>query len=208
MNRLALVLRRTRRAVLARRRPLAACCAGLAVAAALQANAAPPPATTTVLVAAHDIAGGVVVRPNDLTEQQFAPDSVPSGVVAKPADAVGRTTVAPVRQGEPLTDVRLLQASLLDGYPGLVAAPVRIGDPGAVRLLRVGDHVDVMAADPQGGTATVLARDTPVVAIPGGAETGSSLVSGALVVLAVSDRTAQTLAAAGVTSYLSFTITR
>jgi Flp pilus assembly protein CpaB len=206
MDRLALTYRRVRRAVLARRRPIAALCAALAVATALQANAAPPPPTRTVLVAARDIPAGVPVRAGDLTTHEFAPDSVPHGTVSAPA-ALGRTTVGPVRRGEPLTDVRLLRASLLDGYPGLVAVPVRIGDPAAVALLRVGDKVDVLAADPRAGTARVLVTDAPVVAVPHGRDDAADLTTGALVVLAVSDEAARSVAAAGVSAVLSVVLT-
>lgn len=208
---LPLRLARTlRRSVLAHRRPLAALCAALAVGAAVSAQAAPPPPRVRVLVAAHDLASGAVLGRADLTTRAFAPGSVPTGVLPAAGAALGRTTAAPVRAGEPLTDVRLLSRGLLAGYPGTVAAPVRIGDPAAVRLLRVGDRVDVLAADPQGsGPATLVAPDAPVVALPArSSEQGSDLVSGALVVLAVPDGTARQLAGAAVTSLLSVTISR
>ena len=58
-------------------------------------------------------------------------------------------------------------SDLLAGYPGRVAAPVRVGDPGTARLLRVGDRVTLFAADPQGEAEPVeAARDVPVVALP------------------------------------------
>lgn len=213
MTRLAPIYRRTRRAVLARRRLLAAGAAAGAVAAGLQAVTAPPPPRTLVLTAAHDLAAGSVLRPSDLARVAFSPDSVPDGVLASSAAAVGRTVSSPVRAGEPLTDVRLLGASLLDGYPGLVAAPVRIVDPGAVRLLRVGDRVDVLAADPQTGEAFTVAAAVRVIALPGspgqGAGTGlaDGMVSGGLVVLAVPEATATRLAGASVDSALSVVIT-
>ena len=160
-----------------------------------------------MLAAARDIPGGTVVHTSDLATVEFDPDSVPSGVLESFEDAVGRTTATPVRSGEPITDVRLVSGSMLAGYPNMVAAPVRIGDPGAVALLRIGDRVDVLAADPNGAEAArVVAHDVPVVAIPRRAETGSAMVTGGLVVVAIADSTAQTLAAAGVTSYLSITI--
>jgi Flp pilus assembly protein CpaB len=206
MNRLALLRRRVRRTVLARRRLLAALAAGTAVAAGLQAAAAPPPPTTTVLTAARDLPGGTVVRASDLVRTEFTPASVPAGAVTAAA-ALGRTTAAPVRAGEPLTDVRLVSGSLLDGYPGRVAAPVRIGDSGAVDLLRIGDRVDVVAADPQGrAPATVVAYDAPVVALPRGGDDGAALTTGGLLVLAVSEETAAELAGAGVSRYLSVLI--
>ncbi len=164
-----------------------------------------------VLVASRDLPGGTVLQPGDLTRAGFAPDSVPAGTVPS-AGAVGRTTAIPLRRGEPITDVRLLAAPLLADYPGMVAAPVRIGDPDAVRLLHVGDVVDVIGADPQTGSATTVADDAPVIAIPTPSERTTGLeagtVSGALVVLAVPDRTAHALAGAGVSSYLSVVLNR
>lgn len=207
MNRLALLSRRVRRTVLARRRLLAGLTAAVAVAAGLQAAAEPPPPKFPVLTAARDIPGGSVIGPSDLEFVRFDPESVPSGVVLSEAKAVGRTAAVPVRAGEPITDVRLVSGSMLAAYPGMVAAPVRIGDAGAVALLKVGDRVDVLAADPQGGSAaSVVAADAPVIAIPKQREASSAMTQGGLIVLAISDRTAQTLATAGVSRYLSIVI--
>jgi Flp pilus assembly protein CpaB len=197
---------RLRRAVLARRRLLAAVTAAFAVLVGLQAAAPPPPATTPVLTAARDLPAGVVVGPDDLTRAPFLQESVPDGALAAAGDVVGRTTTGPVRAGEPLTDVRLVSGSLLDGYPGRVAVPVRLADPGAVALLRVGDRVDVVAADPQGRSeAVVVATDAPVVALPEADE--AALASGGLLVLAVTGETARALATAAVSGYLSVAIT-
>jgi Flp pilus assembly protein CpaB len=209
MSRLPLFARRLRRTVLARRRPLAAVCAAVAVAAALQANAAPPPPRTMVLTAAHDLPGGVVVSAADLHRTPFAPDSVPAGTFSGAAAAVGRTTAGPVRAGEPLTDARLVTSSLLDGYPGLVAVPVRIGDPGAVRLLRVGDRIDVLAADPQAkAPAAVVGRDVPVLAVPSAGDRTPGLTNGALVVLGLPPAAARAVAQASVSSVLSVVLVR
>ena len=148
-----------------------------------------------------------MVGPADLTHTEFAPDSVPDGVIGDARAVVGRTTTGPVRAGEPITDFRLVSGSLLDGYPGRVAAPVRIGDPGAVGLLRIGDRVDVIAADPQGDREPVVVADeAPVIALPRTTET--ALATGGLVVLAVGEETARALAAAAVTGYLSVVVTR
>lgn len=199
--------RRLRRAFVARRRVLAAVAAVAAVLVGLQAAAPSAPPTRSVLTAAHDLPGGTVVGRDDLALTAFSPDSVPAGVVTSADQLVGRTTTGPVRAGEPITDVRLVGGSLLEGYPGRVAAPVRIGDPGAVALLRIGERVDVIAADPQGRReAVVVAAGAPVVALPEAGE--SELASGGLVVLAVTGETAQALAAASVSAYLSVVLTR
>lgn len=204
-----MLYRRVRRTVLARRRVLAALAAAGAVAAGLQAATAPPPPLTGVLVAARDLPAGSVLAAGDLTRARFRPGSVPAGVVTRAGDVVGRTTAGPVRRGEPLTDVRLLSGRLLAGYPGTVAAPVRIGDPAAVALLRVGDHLDILAADPQGrDPATVVAEHVPVIALPHPHATSAADVPGGLVVVAVTETTALGLAEAGVSSFLSVVIDR
>ena len=62
--------------------------------------------------------------------------------------------VSAVRRGEVLTDVRLVGAGGARGLgPGLVAAPVRVADAETVALLRPGDVVDVLAAEPTDGAA-------------------------------------------------------
>src|SRR4051794_11868204 len=173
-DRLTRVLRPVRRGVLARRRLLAAALAAVAVAAGLRATAAPPPERVLVPVAARDLSAGVVLAPGDVTEVPFAPGSVPAGL----ADgAAGRVLAAPLRRGEPVTDVRLVGPALTDGYPGLTAVPVRLPDPAMAGLLRVGDRVDLVAADPQEGGADLVAADVPVLAIPatGGEESGTAL---------------------------------
>lgn len=198
--------RRLRRAVLARRRPIAALAAALAVLVGLQAAAPPPPPTVMLLTAGRDLPAGTVVTRDDLARTAFLPESVPRGALTAPGEVVGRTTTGPVRAGEPLTGVRLVSGSLLDGYPGRLAVPVRVADPGAVALLRVGDRVDVLAADPQGRSeAVVVAAGAPVVALPRTEE--AALASGGLVVLAVDHETARALAAAAVSGYLSVAIT-
>jgi hypothetical protein len=107
-----------------------------------------------------------------------------------------------------VTDARLVTTSLLDGYPGLVGVPVRIGDAAAVRLLRVGDRIDVLAADPQRRSpASVVDHDVPVLAIPRPEEATPGLTSGALLVVGVSDAAARTLAQASVSSVLSVVLT-
>lgn len=86
-----------------------------------------------------------------------------------------------------------------------VAAPVRIADAAAVRLLRSGDRVDVIAAEESavdGGDARVVARGARVTKVPA----ASASESGALVVLSVPRATAARLAGAGATSRLAVTL--
>jgi Flp pilus assembly protein CpaB len=207
MNRLAALHRRVRRAVLARRRMLAAVLVVLAVLAGLRSVSPPPPAAAPAVVAARDLPSGQVLGPEDVAVVDLPPDAVPAGAVASPARLVGRTTAAPLRRGEAVTDVRVVAPSLLDGYPGLVAVPIRLGDAATLPLLSVGDRIDVVAADPQGRRADVVASGVPVVAIPQSPAREDGLVSGGLVVVAASPSDAERLAAAGVSAFLSPVLT-
>lgn len=206
MRRLAALLRPVRRAVLARRRLLAALLAAIAVATGLRAATAAPPPTVAVLVAARDLPAGTPLEQDDLRTAEFAPGSVPGGVVATPT---GRTLAAPLRAGEPVTDVRLVGPALTDGYPGLVAVPVRLPDAGVAALLAVGDRVDLVSVDPQGGDVEVVATAVPVLALP--ADDGASAVvtggglGGRLVVVGAGAADAARIADASVRTFLTVT---
>lgn len=201
--------RRLRRVVLARRRPLAALCAAAAVLSGVQALRPPAQDTVVVEVAAHDLVSGTVLGPRDLVPRAFPAEVAPARSVR---DAVGRTLAAPLRRGEPVTDVRLVAPGLMRGYPGRVAVPVRIADADMVGLLRVGDPIDLVAADPRRGTATELAVDVPVVALPvteGDLSSGAGVAgvpSGRLVVVAVRPEDVDRIAGAAATDLLSVVI--
>lgn len=200
-DRLVAPVRAVRRAVLARRRPLAALLSAVAVAAGIHAATAPPPATVEVAVAARDLAAGTVLAPGDLRRVGFAPGSVPAGASY---DAVGRTLAAPLRAGEPVTDVRVVGPALTEGYPGLSAVPVRLPDAGMAGLLRVGDVVDLVSADPQGGGASVVATGVPVLAVPDSApETAPSGLPGRLVVIGAPAGDVPRIADASVRTFLT-----
>ena len=201
-------LRLVRRAVLSRRRPLAALCAALAVLAAVQAARAPSTPTVTVLVAREDLPGGQALAEADLVTQEYAEGTQPSGLVTDPADVAGRVLAAPLRAGEPLTDVRLVGPGLLDGYPGLVVTPVRVADADAVRLVSVGDTVDLVASDPESGETGQVATAAPVVAVPRARGSAAGLHSGALVVVAVSQAESLDLARAAGTAIVSLVLSR
>ncbi|QEV22340.1 hypothetical protein [Streptomyces alboniger] len=88
-----------------------------------------------------------------------------------------------------------------------VTAPVRIADAAAVRLLRPGDRVDVIAAEgsPGGGAKPrVVAAGARVSEVPGPLEGPAE--SGALVVLSVPRDTAARLAGAGASARLAVTL--
>lgn len=205
-DRLVRPLRAVRRAVLRRRRILAALLTAVAVAAGLHAVATPPPATIRVTVAARDLTSGTVLSAADVESAQFSPESVPDAVAAAP---IGRVLAAPLRRGEPLTDLRLVGPALTDGHPDLTAIPLRLPDAGMVDLLEVGDRIDVVAADPQGGGAEVVAADVLVLALAAldesDARSGPSGLPGQLVVIGAQATDVPGLAEAVVRAFVTFT---
>ena len=195
--------RSVRRVVLRRRRAIAALLVAVAVAAGVQAVAGPAPDTVAVLVAARDLPAGAEIGGGDLRTARFAPGSAPERLAQDP---VGRVLAAPLRAGEPVTDVRLVGPELTAGQPGLVAVPVRLPDPGMVALLDVGDRIDLVATDPQEGGASVVAADVPVLAIPApDDQANASGLSGGLVVVGAVSGQVEPLADAAVRSFVTYT---
>ncbi len=118
----------------------------------------------TVMIAAHDLAPGMELSSNDLSELRISPSAVPDGALRMTRDGVGRTVTGPVHRGEMVTDVRLLSprlpAQLTDDADARLV-PVRLADDAVVRLLRAGDVVDVLTEAPESGS---LAADANTVA--------------------------------------------
>lgn len=203
-----------RRVVLGRRRPLAAVCAALAVGTGVHAAAGPPPPGVEVTVAARALPAGTVLAADDLTTVLLPPDAAPEDLLDDP---VGAALAGPVARGEPITAVRVVGRDLAgDGLAGTgrVAVPVRLPDAGAVGLLGVGDRVDVVATDPQGGTSVTVAAGVPVLALPGSeTDAGESAgplgqPGGRLVVLAVEESDVHNLATAGASTFLTYVWSR
>lgn len=185
--RLRRVLRRT---LLARRRSLAALLAAIAVLGVLREVSPPPGPTVEMLVASRDLAAGTVVTRGDLELVEVPVALVPDGLAAAPA---GSVLAAPLRRGEPVTDVRLVGSGLGEGFPDRVLVPVRFPDAAAADLLRPGDVIDVVATGSRSAGAGIVAADATVAAVaaePSGASgLGSASLgpaaSGRLLLLAV-----------------------
>ena len=175
---------------------------GAGVAAALHVLAPPPPAATTIRVAARDLPAGQALAAGDLVEVAVPPGVVPEGVVAAPE---GRLLAAPLRAGEPVTDVRLVGPDLADSLPAHRAAvPVRLSDAGQAALLTVGDRVDLIATDAQAGTARSLAQDALVLALPEPSQAQDGAQPGRLVVMGLDSAQIEQATAASVGSYVTY----
>ena len=200
--------RRWHRFVVLRRRWLAAALAGLAVLVGVRGTDRPPPPTRSVVVAARDLPGGATLSAADLVVRRVPPEVAPSGAAATTRTWTGRTLAAPVRAGEVLTDRRVVTPGLVDGYPGLVAVPLRVAEAGVLRMLRVGDQVDVVASPVEGaGRAWVAAPAARVVAVPQARDDADPVetVGGGLVVVAVPEEEVLELVAAASTKLLTVT---
>jgi Flp pilus assembly protein CpaB len=163
-----------------------------------------------VTVASRDLPGGTVLTRRDREVRRL-----PAGVAPVVSDlhAMVRTLAAPVRRGEPVTDVRLIGPGLAAAYPDRVVLPVRIADAEAADLLQVGDRVDLVAADPRGGRASYVAVDVPVLAVPTPSDDSStsgpgSGLTGRLVVVAALPDDVGRIAGAAATDLMSVAISR
>jgi Flp pilus assembly protein CpaB len=194
-----------------RRRLLVATLTGVAVVCGLTALRPSTPATNRVWAAARDLPGGNPLAPADVVPERLPVVDVPAGALAATSPVTGRLLAAPVRRGEPLTDVRLLAPSLLAavGPADAVAVPVRVADAAATAaLVRAGDLVDVLAAgDPAGGgppAPTTVARGVRVLAVPGHGDPDG----GGLLVVAGTPGQAAALAQAATGARLSIDVRR
>jgi pilus assembly protein CpaB len=181
--------------------------AGLLATAALVLALRPPPdgapaadpETRAVVVAARDLAPGTLLTTADLTVARYPPDLVAESTAGEPADLLGRVLAAPLRNREPVTDVRLVGAGLTATLPaGEVAAPVRLADLAVASLVRAGDRVDVLATAPDATEAELIA-ERALVLVASSADpddaAGDAATAG-LLLLAVDEETAAQLAAA------------
>ncbi|WP_322937756.1 Flp pilus assembly protein CpaB [Nocardioides bizhenqiangii] len=193
-----------RRAVLRRRRLLAVLCTVGAVAAGLRATAPPAAPTEQVLVAVRDLPAGAVLDGDDLHTVEVEPDRTPDGVLTDAEDAAGAILAAPLRAGEPVTDVRLVGPDLVDSAPGTIALPVRVSDAAQVGLLEVGDEIDLLATDPESRTTTTVASGVLVLAVPAPDQEAPDAIPGRLVVVGIPVATVADVTGAAVTSFLTY----
>ncbi len=191
------------------RRKLAVLAAMGATAAGITAATPEPAPSTAVLVAAHRLDGGERVAAADVTVRRMPTALLPELALTDPGQVLGRTLVAPLSGGSVLTRVALLGSRPGVAADGMVIVPLRISDPAVAGLLRIGDRVDVVAADPQTGRgAQVIADQVRVVTIPKASANGSALDPGtaessSLVLVAAPPETAPRLADAAAGSQVT-----
>lgn len=196
--------------MLAHRRLLAFLLTAAAVAIGLAAARPAPPQTVTMAVAARDLTAGTVLTRADLAAVEVPPGGVPDEVLEDP---LGKTLAAPLRRGEPVTDVRVVGPELTAGHPDLTAVPVRFPDAGMAGLLHVGDSVDLYVTDPASGRTSPVTDDALVLALsttdpaPSGSTSRNGVTNalgGRLVVVGVPTASVEAVTSAGVGGFLTF----
>lgn len=200
---------------MALRRLVAVALVVLAGALALRPAGARETDQTDVVVAAKDMAPGSRLSPADLAIRRLPAAVVPSGALTRRAAAVGRVLAAPIRTGEPLTDVRLVGAAdtaLTTGDPNAATVPVRLADPDVADLLRPGIRVDVVTLDPDHQSDPVLAENATVVTVRDTTTPTSAITAtdqnqtGRLVLVALPKQFATRLAAASLRQPVTVTL--
>lgn len=194
------------RAVLLRRAIAAVLVVLAAVLALIPGRASS--ADEDVVVAARDLAAGTVLGASQVTLRGLPEQVIPDGAARVPAAVLNRTLAAPVRRGEPLTNVRLTGSDLtraISTNQDTVTVPLRLADPGVAALLRPGATVDVVTVGERQDEPVVLARAARVLAVlEAGARGGEH--DGRLVLVALDPVAATRVAAASISQTLTVTV--
>lgn len=189
------------------RRGAAVALVGLAAVLALNPNRESS-ADDAVVVAVRDLAPGTVLGAREVALRGLPAQLVPDGAARTATAVLGRTLAAPVRRGEPLTDVRLTGSDLTRSVatnPDLVSVALRLADSGVAALLRPGCTVDVVTVGERQDEPVVLARGARVLAVlDAGARTGDH--DGRLVLVALDPLAATRVAAASISQTLTVTL--
>jgi pilus assembly protein CpaB len=116
------------------------------------------PVTTQVFVASRNLGVGTLVRDLDVTPSPWA-GAIPSGVVLKKEDLVGRGVVSTIFQGEPVFEARLAPKGAGAGMaatipPGMRAVAIRVNEIiGVSGFVLPGARVDILIAGMPPGSA-------------------------------------------------------
>lgn len=161
-----------------------------------------------VLVAARTLPLGSTLSEDDVRVAEVPGELRPDGALVTPDQAVDRRLVGAAREGEPLTDLRFLDAR--NGPPGSTTVPLRLTDAGMTRLLRSGTRVDVVTPGEGVRQARVLAENATVVSVvtpePDRDDSPLARQNTPLVLVSVPDEQAPHVAAAALGSPVTVTL--
>ncbi|MGH4023932.1 MAG: SAF domain-containing protein [Pseudonocardiaceae bacterium] len=188
------------------RRMAAALLVGLAAVLALTSGTGS--SDVPVVVAARDMTPGTELNDAEVVLRGVPAQAVPDGAARATAAVLGRTLAAPVRRGEPLTDVRLAGPALaraVSADPAAISVPLRLPDPGVAALLHPGAMVDVVTLGERQAEPVVLARRAQVLAVLEQADDVPT-TEGRLVLVALDAAGATRVAAASLSQPLTVTV--
>lgn len=131
-------------------------------------NVAAASDTASVIVARADIPARAVISADMLTRKDYPRSLVPTGAIAREADAVGQTSVSAIAAGTPVVRSEIVAAGgksgasvTLEKGKVLVAFPTT--DPLTLAgLVKPGDHIDVLATVTSGSGETARKTQTTV----------------------------------------------
>lgn len=192
------------------RRSAAALLVGLAAVLALTRGTGSAEGVP-VVVAARDLTPGAVLGTDDVVLRGLPEQVIPDGAARATPAVLGRTLAAPVRRGEPLTDLRLAGPALaraVSADPGAVSVPLRLPDPDVAALLHPGAVVDVLTLGERQDEPVVLATGARVLAVlePGAGATAVRATEGRLVLVALDAAAATRVATASLSRDLTVTL--
>jgi pilus assembly protein CpaB len=190
------------------RRKLAVVAAIAAILTAVAAAAPTGPPTLRVVRATGQLASGSVVSASDVEVDEVVEAALPRGALSDPAAIIGSRLVGPVADNQVLTGLDVVTGPAAAGA-GHVVAPLRLADPDLGELVRPGALIDVIAADPEGGTARVIATAVRVLTVPPPPREDDrtrSAENGVLVLVDVDAKTATLLAEAAASSRISIVL--
>jgi Flp pilus assembly protein CpaB len=167
-------------------------------------------AAVPVVVAARDLTPGAVLDAGEVSLRELPDHLVPDGSARSATEVLGRTLAAPVRRGEPLTDVRMVGADLaraVSADPGAASVPLRLPDPDIAALLHPGAVVDVVTIGERQTQPVVLARRARVLAVLAPSTSGGRRsAEGRLVLVALDAGAATRVAAASLSQAVTVTV--
>lgn len=188
------------------RRATAALLVGLAAVLALTAGRGTE--GVPVVVVTRDLAPGAVLGAGDVQVLGLPAPVVPDGAARGTGAVLGRTLAAPLRRGEPVTDVRLTGPDLVRAVsadPAMVSVPIRLADPEVAALLHPGAAVDVVTVGERQDDPVVLARGARVLTVLAPSARGAT-TEGRLLLVALDPLGATRVAAASLSQTLTITL--
>lgn len=142
------------------RRLAASVCLVAAAFSALGTAGRPGPSRlAAVVVAGRPLAAGTLLTTGDLTVARWPASNVPTAMLGRVSDAVGRRVAAALARGEPVSTGSLLEPAIARALAaGRVATTVALADANQAAILHPGALVDLY---PESNEA-VLAAGKPV----------------------------------------------